>query len=124
VATAPEPVDFFAEVRPLARELALCLIRQELVGLCVGLDGSGPAEGMALNGQRSLATPTDAAAASPGPPESLTRPCGLCGRDLPPSAFDPGRRQCRDCRKRKQADWGRKRREAAEADDERGLARA
>jgi len=37
VAAAPETMDCLAEVRPLAREVALFLIRQELVGLSVGL---------------------------------------------------------------------------------------
>jgi hypothetical protein len=41
--TAAEPVDFLAPLRPLARELALDLIRQELAAL--GLNGAGPSNG-------------------------------------------------------------------------------
>ena len=42
MATAPELVDSLEEVRPLARALAVELVRQELVGLRIGLNGSAP----------------------------------------------------------------------------------
>ena len=40
MATAAELVDSLEEVRPLARALAVELVRQELVGLRIGLNGS------------------------------------------------------------------------------------
>jgi hypothetical protein len=118
-------MDSLAEVRPLARQVALGLIRQELAALQVGLNGSGPAEGMALGPGPAPQEATNGARGTPDLPETSTRRCGLCGQVLPASAFDPGRRQCRRCRGRQQAERGRRRREAAaEGGGERGLARA
>jgi hypothetical protein len=50
--TAAEPVDFLDEVRPLAREVAFALVRQELVGLGVSLNGAGPATEVAPGGRQ------------------------------------------------------------------------
>jgi hypothetical protein len=73
VAALGQPGDFFAEVRPLARELALCLIRQELVGLQVGLNGSEATAGMPLNGHR---LPAEATGAQGLPPTCRKRQRG------------------------------------------------
>jgi hypothetical protein len=87
VAVSEAPlVEFLKEVQPLARQLALVLVRQELAELTTSLNGtaSAPVE---------VKTVPSADGAAPS-----TKVCTLCGETKPASAFNAGRRQCRQCR--------------------------
>ena len=124
MATAPELVDSLEEVRPLARALALELVRQELAGLRIGLNGSALSEEIAANGHQAPQDTANGAAAIPDLPAPVRR-CNSCQRELPAAAFEKHRGTCRQCRHRQQTERERQRREAATADeDERGLAPA
>lgn len=66
MATAPELADPLEEVRPLARALAVELIRQELTGLGAGLNGAGAAEQIAPSDHHSRQRAANGATGSPG----------------------------------------------------------
>jgi hypothetical protein len=96
-------VELLEEVRPLAREIAVVLIREELAGLTASLNGAASetdAE-MVLSRPQLPSQATNAGGRTPDTPQASTdrKTCRLCGKDLPASAFDRGRRQCKRCRR-------------------------
>jgi hypothetical protein len=114
-APAGQPLaELLEEVRPLAQQLAVDLVRQELARLA-SLNGTevhlGAAEAPppAMNG--TTATP-DASAS--------TKACRRCERVLPASAFETGRRVCRACRRAHERERATASRRAADGDDPEG----
>jgi hypothetical protein len=98
------------------REIALGLVRSELVGLGVSLNGSGA--------HQEPPQPTNGAAATAEP---STRRCRSCSRVLPAPAFAEHCHQCRDCRRAQEREREQRRRReavAAEDDGDQGLDRA
>jgi hypothetical protein len=87
-------VELLEGVRPLARQLAVVLVCQELAELTTSLNGVTP-------------EPVETTAATGVP---STKVCKTCGRELPLDRFAKHRNQCKSCRNRA---YGRERRLAA-----------
>jgi hypothetical protein len=98
-----------AELQPLAHEIAVGLIRQELSAFAASLNG-------ATNGAAATTEPSRTA-------EVSTKRCSACAVEKPTSEFAAGRAECRRCR----ADYEKRRareqraRQAAEDDEPAGL---
>jgi hypothetical protein len=103
-------VEVLEEVRPLARQLAVVLVRQELAGLTSSLNGAAPAPVTT-----TAAHDTNGATEAPS-----TRTCKTCGRELPLDRFAPNRHECKSCRNRKYPRHDRARGTVA-ADDKEAL---
>jgi hypothetical protein len=100
-----------AELQPLAHEIALALIRQELSSFAASLNRS-------LSSHQLPQEATDGKAATPDPPPSAepqTRRCSHCRQTKPSSEFSPGHYVCKPCRRE---EWRRKQRQAAESESE------
>jgi hypothetical protein len=100
-----------AELQPLAHEIALALIRQELSSLAASLNGS-------LSSHRLPPEATHGKPATPDPPASAepqTRRCSHCRQTKPSSEFSPGHYVCKPCRRE---GWRRKQRQAAQSESE------
>jgi hypothetical protein len=100
-----------AELQPLAHEIALALIRQELSTVAATLNGS-------LSGHQLPQEATSRSPATPDPPPSAepqTRRCSHCRQTKRGSEFSPGHYVCKPCRRE---EWRRKQRKAVESEDE------
>lgn len=100
-----------AELQPLAHEIALALVRQELSTLGASLNGS-------LSGRQLPQEATNESTAARAPAEraeAQRRRCSRCRETKPSSEFSPGHYVCKPCRRE---EWRRKQRQAAESEDE------
>jgi hypothetical protein len=104
-----------SELQPLAHEIALALVRQELDAFAVSLNGSMATAAPAVGAHELPQEATDGLAATSDPPRAAgatrTKRCSSCGELLPAERFAPGRGQCRRCRNRQNAERERRRRE-------------
>jgi hypothetical protein len=99
-----------AELQPLAHEIALALIPQELSSFAANLNGSFSSH--------QLPEATNGKPATPDPPPSAepqTRRCSHCRQTKPSSEFSPGHYVCKPCRRE---EWRRKQRQAAQSESE------
>jgi hypothetical protein len=112
---APEQTDLLEQVRPLAHEIAVALIRQELAGFALSLNGNGsaPDAQVVLRARSNAQEATNGPRATPASPKSVEgqrAPCTRCGTR--PRMKE--RTICRTCKSR--ADRERDTRRRAEAD--------
>jgi hypothetical protein len=112
-------VELLEEVRPLARQLAVVLVRQELAGLATSLNGAATSSPV-LATETAVSGPENAQEPRlrPGPkpkPAPAERRCNRCGETKPASEYAPGRGTCRSCRRAQQREHDRR---AALADEE------
>jgi hypothetical protein len=109
-------VELLEEVRPLARRLAVALVRQERARLTASLNGAvpGPLADRAVSGpenaqeQRRRPGPTP----KPAPAE---RRCNRCGETKPAGEYAKGRGTCCSCQRAQQREHDRR---VALAEDE------
>jgi hypothetical protein len=103
-------------IEQLVRQVVVELVREQLNGAGASL---GPSAKTAVSG------PENAQDATNGPgrtsvtprPSTSRKTCRLCGETKPGSAFQPGRPQCKVCRRAAER-RSRERRAAAQADSE------
>jgi hypothetical protein len=112
-------VELLEEVRPLARQLAVVLVRQELDGLATSLNGAGPS-GLGPTAETAVSGPenTQEPRLRPGPkpkPVPAERRCTRCGETKPAGEYARGRGTCRSCRRAQQREHDRR---VALAEDE------
>ena len=105
-------VELLEEVRPLARELAVVLVRQELAGLATSLNGasfSSPALATktAVSGPENAHEPRRRPGLTPKPAQAA-RVCNRCGEAKPPGEYAKGRGTCRSCRRAQQREHDRR----------------
>ena len=108
-------------LQPLAHEIALALVRRELDGLAVGLNGSMASTEVHVRGHQLPQKATNGKTAAPDPSRSAepqTRRCSHCRQTKPNSEFSPGHYVCKPCRRE---EWRRKQRQAADDDEPAGL---
>ena len=112
-------VELLEEVRPLARQLAVVLVRQELAGLATSLNGAASSS-PALATETTVSGPENAQEPRrrPGPrpkPAPADRRCNRCGETKPAGEYAKGRGTCRSCRRAQQREHDRR---VALAEDE------
>jgi hypothetical protein len=98
---APAITQLLEDVRPLARQLAAELVRQELAELQSSLNGNSLiAAEVHVEAPQLPSKATNGPGGTSGHPPASTdrKTCTLCGETKPAEAFNPGRRQCRKCR--------------------------
>jgi hypothetical protein len=105
-------VELLEEVRPLARQLAVVLVRQELDGLATSLNGAAPS-GLGPTAETAVSGPenTQEPRLRPGPkpkPAPAKRRCNRCGQTKPASEYGRGRGTCRSCRRAQQREHDRR----------------
>jgi len=117
--------DLVEEVRPEARQIAVGLVRQELAGLAVSLNGNhpsavsvaAPAPESAEEAPETAAAAADPAAATSDRPPAVRR-CTACKVDRPASEFTPSLSQCKTCRAALKRERHRRAAAAAAAEEE------
>ena len=103
-------------VSELVRQVVVELVHEQLNGAGASLEP--PAES-AVSGPENAQEETNGPGASSDTPQPSTdrKTCRVCGEQKPASAFERGRRQCRQCRRGVER-RSRERRAAAKADRE------